>query len=92
MAFNKRALSRMATSQYASGESASAYFMATANAAAAVIAAGYLNDARDMLRVGDIIFASVGIGGTADTLLIRVATVPASRNITTVAETGASGS
>ena len=91
MAFDKRALSRAATSQYAAGASASMHFLATADAAAAVIAAGYFNDAREMLQVGDIVFASVGIGGTADTLLLRVTAVPASGNVTTTAETGASG-
>lgn len=36
----------------------------TADAAAAVDTAGYFNEAAPMLRVGDFLFANVGVGGT----------------------------
>lgn len=36
----------------------------SADVAAAVDTAGYFNAAADMLRVGDIIVANVGVGGT----------------------------
>ncbi len=91
MAFEKRALARCATSQHAAGASASMYFHSTADAVAVVLAAGYFNDARDTLSVGDIIFCVADNGGTSDILMLLVKTVPASGDVTVSAETGAAG-
>ena len=92
MAFDKRALARAATSQVAAGKVRSMFFYATADAAAAVVTAGYFNDARDQLSVGDLIIAQCLIDGSPpDTQLVRVLTVPATGNVTTSANTGAAG-
>ena len=58
------------------------WFLATEDASATVTTAGYFNASRSELFVGDTIIAKVAIGGTADTLILNVATVPASGNIT----------
>lgn len=82
MAHNARSLSRMASSAYGDNKSCSAFFYATEDAAAAVLTAGYFNDSRPQLTVGDQIFASVGLGGTLNALHLQVTAVPAAGNIT----------
>jgi len=59
MAFKSKDLSVLA---YANGFTLWHY--TTVDAAAAVDTAGYFNDASDMLRVGDMLFANVDTDGT----------------------------
>lgn len=44
----------------------------TADAAAVVDTSGYFNDAADMLRVGDMILANTGTGGTLVSGILHV--------------------
>ncbi|MBO6816514.1 MAG: hypothetical protein JJ891_16790 [Rhizobiaceae bacterium] len=93
MALNKRSLVRIGTSPLAgTNTQVSLFFLATSDAVATVIADGFFNDARDQLTPGDVVIVSAVIGGTADVLLVRIDTVPASGDVTASAETGASGS
>lgn len=91
MAHLKTALSRQGTSQYAAGKSASFFFYAHSDVASTMLASGYFNDSREALSPGDVIIASAVVDGSGDVLLIRVDTVPATGDVTTSAETGASG-
>lgn len=59
---------------------------ATEDAVATVMAAGYFNDARHHLEVGDAIFSKAGIGGTAVFAVLNVTAVPASGDITVAAD------
>lgn len=67
MAFAAKGLSVLA---YANGFTLWHY--ATADAAAVVDTAGYFNPAADMLRVGDMMFANLGLGGTPQSGLLVV--------------------
>lgn len=84
MAFNIKSLSRYATSQRGTGiaDKTDFYVYSTADSLATVQTAGYFNSAREALKPGDLITASVGIGGTAATAIVRVVTSPASGNVT----------
>lgn len=57
----------------------------TVDASATVVAAGYFNNARKQLQVGDFIFANVDTGGTRTGKIYLVLTVPATGNVTTSA-------
>lgn len=59
------------------------HFYATDDAAATVEADGYFNNARHLLKKGDCILASCANSGTAILKVLKVATVPASGNVTT---------
>lgn len=61
---------------------------ATPDALAAVVTAGYFNDARSQLRVGDVIEVAAGIGGTPATDTYTVTAVPATGNVTIGVEAG----
>ncbi len=63
----------------------------TADAAAVVEAAGYFNSARALLRVGDIINATMVYGGTPVTKTYVVLTVPATGNVTIGLQATAAG-
>lgn len=67
------------------------YKYATADAVATVIAAGYFNNARDKLKVNDVIDALCVATGTADRVAVIVTAVPASGNVTVAVNTDASG-
>jgi hypothetical protein len=67
------------------------YKYATADAVATVIADGYFNNARDKLRVNDVIDAMCVANGVGDRVSLKVLTVPASGNVTTAVNTDASG-
>lgn len=82
MAFNSKALCRMGESFVGATNVKSCFFYATSDAAAAVAAAGYFNNARDKLRVGDVIIASLDTGGAPDARTYVVASVPASGDVT----------
>lgn len=64
---------------------------ATDNTAAETVAAGYFNDSRAALTVGSVIDAVIDVDGTPDNIRIRVATVPASGNVTVAYDGGAAG-
>jgi hypothetical protein len=61
---------------------------ATPDALATVVAAGYFNDARHQLRVGDVIEVAAGIGGTPATDSYTVTAAPATGNVTIGVEAG----
>jgi len=85
MAFNAEQLPRIGQTTADNGAVVSFFMHATTAAAAAVTAAGYFNPAREKVKVGDIVIASCGLGGTATTNVLRFATVPAAPgNITVV--------
>lgn len=92
MAYLARSLVLEASVPYASDTPAlNWYKYATTDAVATVIAAGYFNNARDKLRVGDVIDAVCAIGGATDRIAMLVATVPVSGNVTVAINTDASG-
>jgi hypothetical protein len=61
---------------------------ATNHTKAEAIAAGYFNDSRAALSVSSIIDAVVDVDGTSEYVRIKVATVPASGNVTVTDVTG----
>lgn len=69
------------------------YEYATGDAVATVIAAGYFNVLRDdgRIRVNDIVNAQCVMGGVADFVRLIFTAVPATGNVTTAINTGASG-
>ncbi|MBO6893397.1 MAG: hypothetical protein JJ866_15750 [Roseibium sp.] len=91
MAHNKKALSRYATSDMGGQNQTNFYKYSTDSTAAEVLADGFFNDSRKTLKAGDVITAVVDKDGTPDILTILVDTVPSTGDVTTSAETGASG-
>ncbi len=83
MAFFDKAFVLLAQSNRQDGSVTRKWMYSTTDAVATVTAAGYYNAMRARLTVGDTIESSVGIGGTAATLIQRVATVPGTGNVTT---------
>lgn len=67
------------------------YKYATPDAAATVVAAGYFNNARDKLRVNDVITVMAVATGVGDILQMIVTAVPASGNITVAVNGEAAG-
>jgi hypothetical protein len=82
MAFSREQLSRSAQAVRPDGSMGSTWVHFTDAAAATVAAAGYFNDARAKLSVGDIIQVGGGFGGTVFRGVYTVATVPTSGNVT----------
>jgi hypothetical protein len=78
-------MQRAATVNSTGTQSNDLWFLATTHAQAEVKAAGYFNNARSMLTPGDVIIATCVIGGTMKGSHLRVATVPATGDVTTVA-------
>lgn len=91
MAFNIKALSRFNTSDRGALSQTNFYHYSTEDAAAVVLADGYFNAARSILKKGDCIQAVAVLGGTPDYLNILILTVPDTGNVTCAANTGASG-
>lgn len=58
-------------------------FCATTHTQAETKAAGYFNNVRHLMSSGDVIECTCGIGGTMKSSRLRVATVPATGNVTT---------
>lgn len=85
MAFILKSLIRYATSPRGTGatDKTDFYVYSTTDALATVQTAGYFNSAREALKPGDLITASVAIGGTPATAIVRVVTSPTSGNVTT---------
>jgi hypothetical protein len=98
MAYSKRSLSRMGQQvPVGSGtgtpqaQQAGLVVYATDDAAATVETAGYFNDARNFLRKGDILLATMANGGTPVTKQYVVTAVPAAGNVTIAIQTVAAG-
>lgn len=94
MALNKRAVVQAHSVPWqADAFPMNIYEYATADAVATVIAAGYFNILRDdgRIRVNDIIGCQCVMGGVADYVRLIFTAVPASGNVTTAVNTGASG-
>lgn len=97
MAFAPRALSRI--NQVAVGLAsglpksaiASMFFYATDDAAAVVEAAGYWNNARNTVRVGDTVIASMVNGGTPVMKQYVFTVVPATGNVVAVLQSTTAG-
>lgn len=64
---------------------------ATDDAAATVETAGYFNNARSQLQVGDVIQATMAMGGTPVLKHYVVTAVPASGNVTVALQTTTAG-
>lgn len=79
-----RSHSRGAALPTAGSRSARDWRYITADDHATVAAAGYFNNARAAVGVGDTVLASVAIGGTAQLRLYMFNAVPASGNVTVV--------
>jgi hypothetical protein len=93
MAFNKRSLCLFNSTPYGTAsKTVNWYGYATADAAATVVAAGYFNDARDKLKVNDVIMVMAVADGTGDWLLLKATAVPASGDVTVAVNAEASGS
>lgn len=61
---------------------------ATNHTKAEMLAAGYFNDSRSALTVSSIINAVADVDGTSEYVRMKVATVPASGNVTVTDVTG----
>lgn len=75
----------------AQGKQISKWLYATDDAAATVETAGYFNNARAQLAVGDVIEASMANTGTPVTKTYVATAVPASGNVTVALQTTAAG-
>lgn len=81
MAHNKKAMTRLGSSGYTDNKSRSVHFVATTDAAATVLAAGYFNDSREDLEVNDVILAMTTVDGAGDLLKLKVTAVPTTGNV-----------
>jgi hypothetical protein len=88
MAHDTRRLRRYASVPLSGGRAIHFNAYATDNTKAETIAAGYFNDSRSALTVGSIINAVVDVDGTPEFVRIKLATVPASGNVTVTDVTG----
>ncbi len=91
MAYDGKALVRTAVSYVSDTITISSSNYGTADAPATVETAGYFNGARAKLTVGDIIIASMGIGGTLKLKIYQVTAVPATGNVTIALQTVTAG-
>lgn len=82
MALFNRAFGLLFESRREDGAVSRMWGYSTPDAVATLTAAGYFNGQRDRLGVGDTILASAGIGGTPATVILRVAAVPGTGNVT----------
>lgn len=90
MALSKQSLVLMCASPIASGKVIKRWFYATNDAVATIATAGYFNGVRDRLTVNDVIEVVAVADGTCDRVVYKVATVPASADVTIAAEGEAS--
>lgn len=86
---NARALTRLGSSAWGDNNSCSVHFVATTDAAANVLSAGYFNSSRDDLSVNDVIMAMTEVDATGDLVTARVTAVPATGDVTVAADTAA---
>lgn len=82
MTFKIRSLALVASVPYDTNKSVNFYKYATTDAAATVTTAGYFNDARDKLKVNDVIEVMTAANSTGDRLVVRVTAAPSSGNVT----------
>jgi len=92
MAHDIRALKRYNTATLAGNRQVSWYNYATNDTASEVVAAGYFNDARNTVKVGDCVDAIVDIDGTIDRISFRFTAVPSTGNVTVAYDGDAAGS
>lgn len=91
MAFKIRQLARNASVSYddsGTSKTCNFYKFVTTDAAATVLTAGYFNDARATLRVGDVVEAVCDIAGTPERIVVLATAVPASGNVTVSVNAG----
>jgi len=91
MAFKIRQLQRVASVSFddnGTSKKCNWYVYATTDADATVQAAGYFNDARDTLSVGDTIEAMTALAGTPERVVMRVTAVPTTGNVTVAVDAG----
>jgi len=83
MAFDKRSLARFVTSPYGTASKSVGFFAyATADANATVLTAGYFNDARETLKVNDVIHCISVADGVGVANVLKVTAAPSSGNVT----------
>lgn len=82
MALNLRSLTRVATSPYGTAPAkVNFYAYASADAMATILAPGYFNNARDILKANDIIQVVALATGAGDHAQVKMASVPSSGNV-----------
>ncbi len=86
MAYNSKALNRMAQMRMGENAVASRYVYGTNDTLSQVLTAGYFNDGRARLTKGDVIEIAYDIDGTPGVTLVVVASVPAAPSNVTVAQ------
>ena len=91
MAYEPKALVRVANSYVTDSVTMGAHIYGTPDLAAVVETAGYFNGARAKLTVGDVITASMGIGSTQKLKILVVTAVPATGNVTVALQTTTAG-
>lgn len=82
MAFRKTALSRFHETIYGLNKTVCWYKYTTDDLTAAVLAAGYFNEARKTVRVNDVVEMLVDADGTPAFVRIRFVTVPDTGDVT----------
>lgn len=82
MAHDPRALQRISTNLMANGRKVHHFTYASDHTKAEIVTAGYFNASRPALTPGSLIQAVADLDGTPNALLIRVATVPATGDVT----------
>ena len=92
MPADPRALKRNMTITLSGNRQVSWYNYATDNTAAEVVAAGWFNTCRDVVRVGDCVDAIIDVDGTIDRISFRFTAVPSSGNVTVAYDGDAAGS
>lgn len=92
MALVLRSLANFASAPHGSaGATVNFYVYASNDAAATVLAGGYFNEARNKLKVNDVIFIMAVAGGVGDLLIVKVTAAPSTGNVTVAVETEAAG-
>lgn len=87
MALDKRNLVRIASAPLETNQQRALFLAATNEAASAVKTAGFFNNCRDALKVGDIAIVLADADGTAAIQIHRMTAVPTSGNVTSAATT-----
>ena len=82
MALDIRQLKRYNTITLMGNRQVSWYNYGTNDTAAEVVAAGYWNNARDTVKVGDCVDAIIDVDGTPDRIAFRFTAVPSTGNVT----------
>ncbi|CDZ67634.1 Hypothetical protein NGAL_HAMBI2605_59150 [Neorhizobium galegae bv. orientalis] len=91
MPADPRALKRYNTVTLPSNRQVSWYNYAANETAAEVIAAGWFNTCREVVKVGDCVDAIVDVDGTIDRIAFRFTAVPSTGNVTVAYDGDAAG-